>query len=795
MKSWRNKLAIVSIINDSFEIGRKEEALVVHSVSDYVDTCLQIVHSIHNKVTLNVLVRDSTCFKWLSRLKEQYGTQCIEIQENSPREAIKRQWHLEHLPDDVTDRAILEANLFESKITPKEGESFENIILENFFNGLLTYPELPIGKLVELLKDLVNGKWKDNRKITLIFRQYEKRLDEWSGKRKEKEFKEVIEGLRNDPELLQQQLMNYKVVKNYPSELGERVLGVKYDIFRRLPLDLNDLMIDRSNVERAIHEIEIFLSNEIDVKTPDDLEILLTILSGALSIEFDAVRKTIYNLGNAITKELIEKVRDKFSMIYDQISTDLKELDLLIPPIKPSEPQDSWNAEEWMKWAIHEYLPYQFWLEERNEYDEEIASYSEKFGDWFFKNFIELKTSFPRVLHKVVPDICHEIRNKEEISLFLMIDNFNFKYFNELCTLLSRHGFFCKEPQAYFSMIPTETIVCKKSLFSGEPEIRNLGNKTYEQIIQEAWSGFVGSKKFEFLPHLGALNENRKAEHDVYFLNYRSIDELFHKDEDELGKPHREEIWHMLKTLVNSAINFGKRLGIEYKLSIYICSDHGSTKIQPCVLNPIDRKYYETKSEDKHHRFVTLSDMQMENLPSHVESNCYVLRKEEYGLLENILIAKGYSRFKKTNGKFYVHGGLSPEEVIVPFAVFSKIMAEPKEILVNLGQNTFRYSVKSTILFNLGNVNDYEISNVEIAVKNSNIECEYIKIKQIKAKEKNSIEMTARFKKTISREERENLMVSIKYDFLGKAYTNNINFRILMKAIIEEKTNLDDIFN
>ena len=138
---------------------------------------------------------------------------------------------------------------------------------------------------------------------------------------------------------------------------------------------------------------------------------------------------------------------------------------------------------------------------------------------------------------------------------------------------------------------------------------------------------------------------------------------------------------------------------------------------------------------------------------------------------------------------------MSPEEVIVPFAVFSKIMAEPKEILVNLGQNTFRYSVKSTILFNLGNVNDYEISNVEIAVKNSNIECEYIKIKQIKAKEKNSIEMTARFKKTISREERENLMVSIKYDFLGKAYTNNINFRILMKAIIEEKTNLDDIFN
>lgn len=794
MKFWRNEVAIVSIINDSFELGRKKNALVVYGIPDYVDTCLQIVNSIHNEVTLDVLVRDSTCFKWLSRFKDQYGTHCIEILENSPREVIKRQWHLEQLPDDVKDRAILEANLLELRIVPKEGENFENIILENFYSSLLTYPELPIGRLVELLEDLITSRWEDNRKIPLICRQYEKRLDDWKGKRKEKEFEEVIEDLRDDPKLLQQQLMNYKVVKNYSSELGERILGKKYDVFRRLPLDLNDLRIERSSVERAIHEVEIFLRNEVEVKTPEDLETLLTILSGELSIEFDVIRKAICNLGNAITKELIEKIRDRFSAISDQISIDLKELDLLIPPIKPSKPQDSWNAEEWINWAINEYLPYQFWLEERNEYKEEIASYSEKFGDWFYNNFIELKTSFPRVLHKVVPDICYEIRNKEGISLFLMIDNFNFKYFNELCTLLSHQGFFCKEPQAYFSMIPTETAVCKKSLFSGEPEIRNLGNKTYEQIIQEAWSGFVGSKKFKFLPHLGALNEIRKAEYDVYFLNYRSIDELFHKDEDELGKPHREEVWHRLETLVNSVINFGKRLGIEYKLSIYICSDHGSTKIQARVSNPIDRKYYETKSEDKHHRFVTLSDMQMENLPSHIESNCYVIRKQEYGLLENILIAKGYSRFKKTTGKFYVHGGLSPEEVVVPFAFFNKVLAEPKEILVYLSQNTFRYSVKSIIKLDIGNINEYEIVNIVIDIRNSNIECQSPKVMRVEPKGRVQVEIPTRFKKTPNKKETNYLLMRIRYQFLGKDYIQDIEATIVIKSMIEGKADLEDIF-
>jgi hypothetical protein len=795
MKSWRNKVTILSIINDTFGIGRKKNALVVCGVSDYVDTCLQIVNSLHNKVTLDVLVRDSTCFKWLSRLQDQYGSHYIKIMENSPREAIKRQWHLEHLSDDVTDRAILEANLLDLRITPKNYEKFEDIILENFYSNYLTCPELPIGRLVELLEDLVTNRWEDNRKIPLIFRQYEKRLDEWKEKRKEKEFKKIIEDLRNEPRILQQQLKNYKVVKNYPSEIGKRIIGEKYDVFHKLPLDLNNLKIDRLSVERAIHEIEIFLRNEIEIKTCDDLETLLNNLSGELSIEFYIIRKAIYNLENKVTEELIEKIKDKFSSISDQISTDIKELDLLIPRPKPSKPQDSWNAEEWLKWAIDEYLPYQFWLEDRNEYDEEIALSSEKFGNWFYNNFLGLKTSFCRILHKVVPNIYHEIRSNEGISLFLIIDNFNFKYLNELCSFFGHQGFFCKESQAYFSMIPTETTVCKKSLLSGEPEIRNLKNKSYEKIIQETWAGFVGSKKFKFLPHLGALKEIRKVEHDVYFLNYCSIDELFHEDEDDLGKPHREEVWYRLKTLVKSVINFGKRLEIEHKLSVYICSDHGSTKIQTHVSNPIDRKYYKAKSEDKHHRFVTLTDKQIENLPSHVESNCYVVRRQEYGLLENILIAKGYGRFKKTTGKFYVHGGLSPEEVIVPFVVFKKISEEPKEILFYLEQNIFRYSVKSSISFNLGNINDYEINNVEISIRNSNIESEYVKFKRIKAKEKINIEIPARFKKTTSKKENEFLVARISYQFLGKTYIQDKEFSITMKSIIQRKADLDDIFD
>jgi hypothetical protein len=795
MKSRSSKLARVIIINDSFEIGKKENATLVNGVFDYVNAYEEIMNAIYNKLDLEVLTRDSTCFRWLSKLKTLYGSNYVEILENSPREAIKRKWHIKFLPKDVTDREILESGLLELKIKTKERENFENIILGNCYSIFLNYSELPIYNLVELLDDLVVSKWEEYKKKPVIFRQYKNRLNEWKDKRKEDEFIKIIEDLRNNPKFLQEKLMNYKVIKNYPYEIGERILGDYYDIFRKLPLDLNDLKVSTASIEKAHNEIEIYLANKVKLNDIEDIEGLLNILSGELYIEFDIIKKAIYDLEKNVTKDLIEKVKEKFYAISDQISTELKDLDLLIPPSKPSEPKDSWNAEEWINWAINEYLPYQFWLEERNKYDEESALFSAKFGEWFFDNFIKLKASFPNILHKILPEICYEIREKENIILFLMIDNFNYKYYKELENLFSKYGFFCKEPKAYFSMIPTETSVCKVSLFSGESEISNLDNRNYTKIIEQSWSGFARSKKFKFLPNLGTLNDVKKAEHNVYFLNHRTIDELFHQDEYELGKPHREEVLHRLDILVQTVINFIKRLGIEHKTSIYTCSDHGSTKIQAIVSNPIDRKYYNAKSENKHHRFVTLSDIQMENLPSHVESSCFVVHKKKYGLLENVLIARGYNRFKKTSGRYYVHGGLSPEEVIVPLATFDKIIAEPEKVLVNLTRKVFRYSVKSTIELEIGNLNDYEINNVIIDIQNSNIECNPLNIRNIRPKARVRVRIPAIFKKTADKREGNRLLARVRFQFLKKPYTQNIEIPITIKSMIEKKSDLEDFFN
>jgi len=789
-------MAAISIINDNFKLGDTKDKLVIDSIFNYVDVYAQIVGALYDNVSLDVLVRDPACFTWLSRLKEQYGSEYVKIYINTPRNILKQKWNLHILPDDITNRQILDANLLKLEITPKRGENFQNIILEKFYSSFLTYLELPISRLTDLINDLVKDKkLQNNRKTFLVCQQYEKRFDEWAEKEKDDDIKDLIENIKSNPVNIRIELMKYKLVKNYPREIGEHVLGERYDTFKKLNLDLKNLSIEEAKVERTINEIEIFILNELKIKILADLETFITIVSGELIVEFNTINKLIYNFKDIVTKELIDKIKDKFTPISDQISTELRKLDFIIPPEKPVTPNITWEADQWLEWAINSYLPYQFWLEEQNLYDKEIVTFSETFANWFYKNFIELKSSFPKMLYKAVPNICHEIRDSKGVGLFIVIDNFNFKYINILRSLFKQRQFICEEPQGYFSMIPTETDVCKKCLFSGESERVSIKNRAYKQIIEEDWSIFLSDKKIKYLSNLGALKEKREKEYDMYFLNYCNIDELLHKDEDELGVNHWEKIYDELASLVYLVINFSKRLKIEDKFSIYICSDHGSTKIQEEIPNYIDRKYYNSKSEDKHHRFVTVSDLQIENLPSHVESNCHVIKKDEFGLTENILIAKGYGRFVRTTTKYYVHGGLSPEEVIVPFVVFRKIAEEPKEILFYLEQNIFRYSVKSSILFDIGNINDYEINNVEISIRNSNIESEYVKFKRIKAKEKINIEIPARFKKTISKKESEFLMVRISYQFLGKAYMHDKEFPITMKSIIQRKTDLDDIFD
>lgn len=210
--------------------------------------------------------------------------------------------------------------------------------------------------------------------------------------------------------------------------------------------------------------------------------------------------------------------------------------------------------------------------------------------------------------------------------------------------------------------------------------------------------------------------------------------------------------------------------------------------------NLIDSEYYKSKSEDCAYRVISLPDNKFHTYKDSIGHLCYVLDRNHYGIKQNYLIAKGYNRFMETDLSFYVHGGITPEENIIPLLKFEHINIKliPPEIL--LRNNEFRYSTVSSIHLTIKNHNEYPIDNIEFTIQNSNIRWElgmYILPKVEKESQRDIYLEKVRLLKSST--DKQVLDIKIRFKFLGKDYEQDHEFSINMKSIQENKFNLDDL--
>jgi hypothetical protein len=239
---------------------------------------------------------------------------------------------------------------------------------------------------------------------------------------------------------------------------------------------------------------------------------------------------------------------------------------------------------------------------------------------------------------------------------------------------------------------------------------------------------------------------------------------------------------------------FAKRIGYENRIKIYIISDHGSTKLRDEQTNLIEQAYYKGKSDKGDHRYVVVTDENMDTLHTLIDQYCYVLDKTRFGTRVNYLIAKRYYRFKDTDD-YYVHGGITPEEQIVPLLKFEHLEIKVQDLIIVLGSNEFRLSAKSKIHLIVKNPNEYVVTNLSIKIINDNIRAD-IKSVEVKSLDKISIVDlyldNVRFVKSGTNEDVLNIGVDFK--FLGKDCRQECSLPIVIKSMQQSTMNFDDLF-
>jgi GTPase SAR1 family protein len=763
--------------------------IVIYGIFDYIKGYKLVVDCIKSKNSAKIIVHDATAFAWLRRISEKYTETTFEVKEIRPCTLLAEKFGF-IVPSDVTDEEVVELNLLDFQV--EKGLSFTDFILSKFVSPIMCSEAMPQENLSNLTAAICKDEIQVSLQKRLIQREFERKIENWLKNAKSEHEKEVIELLLENPKELKRVLSLYAVLANYPKEVGERAAGKILNSIRSIGVIPSSIKIDSADTDTAFSNIEIFINTEFKngISQFDALKIIEW-ASGLVPEEFGILAKTLEQSPNVLTIEVLKSLEKKFSDVLQEIQPELRKLSLQLKPSIPKPPESSWDAAKMLEWAIQQYLPYHFWLEETNNEDSEVSNQSELFSDWLFSNFVNIRSNFPNIVYRVLPNIM-SMHTTDKCVLILVIDNFNYKYADVLTSLLQIHGLRLVQKIPYFSMVPSDTEVSKRCLFAGQPKASEV-LLDYDSLVSSEWQRYFPDRHFVYLKSSVDLESTQASVGDVIFVNCTQIDSVLHQDERKLGKRHSVAVEAELKNLADLASGFFNQNALTNNALIIICSDHGSTMIPSKTQNEIDSTFFADKALDTHHRFISISREEYERLPTNIRFQCYFLDSASFGLSENVLVAKAYYRFRRTTEHFFVHGGLSPEETIVPFVVLEGGMPAFKEPNIRLLQNEFRYLTKANVEIEIINENSAPLEDMRIVLVSEGVETiEPIPlIQKIDPAGLFKTSFHCRFYKHF--DTTKGLEITFEFKFLGKTYAMRRTFTVQMKSLMETSFKLSEL--
>ncbi|MFC4660778.1 BREX-3 system phosphatase PglZ [Oceanobacillus aidingensis] len=310
------------------------------------------------------------------------------------------------------------------------------------------------------------------------------------------------------------------------------------------------------------------------------------------------------------------------------------------------------------------------------EVEEKLRVVNNHFARWMVNQYHTL-TSLPpypkpKLVHHIPHVISNERKGNEKVAL-LVLDGMNFHQWKVVQRFLKEKGFLFEEQQVY-AWVPTLTSVSRQAIFSGNVPL--TFNKTIQTTAAEErlWRSFwenqgILKQYVTYQKGLGNEKYNRetikalsKKSTKVYGAVIDVIDQFTHHA--VLGeKSIYSNLTLWLET--NYLVNFLSDL-INAGYSVYLTSDHGNTNA-----TGIGRVSEGVLVEQKGERVRIYDDIM---LYEDAASKLSVKKWPNIGLPENyhVLLAEFGQAFVPRDISIVTHGGISLEEVIVPFVKVQK---------------------------------------------------------------------------------------------------------------------------
>ena len=324
-----------------------------------------------------------------------------------------------------------------------------------------------------------------------------------------------------------------------------------------------------------------------------------------------------------------------------------------------------------------------------------------KFIERNYEDWFQPKADKPIQSHNLFRElVVPEITKKDRPVLFVVIDNLRYDQWKAFESVVANHYKLEKEVP-YYAILPTATQYARNAIFSG------LTPLDMEKQFPQYWKNDVeeGGKNLyeaEFLTaHLKRLGLNIKQEyfkitnlaggkklvdsfktlkdHNLVTVVYNFIDMLSHAKTEmdvvkELAADDKAYRSLTLSWFQNSPLLEIIRQAQQMGFRLIITTDHGTINVK----NPskvIGDKNTSLNLRYKTGRSLTYEDRDVYavkeprkiGLPTINMSSSYIFAKNDYFLA----YVNNYNHYVSYYRNTYQHGGISLEEVIVPFLVFN----------------------------------------------------------------------------------------------------------------------------